>query len=351
MSLELQAGNNIGSMIPEYPDRASNLNRAIAIAEVTGISVVGNVLTYIGLSLLGPEFKLQSILNSGSDIDFLRASLILTTILVVQYTFLLVPALIIGWWYRRRSLKEYGLTKNSQSIIHLVKLGVGTFALAFFPTTLMRLAREYLPLGRLPVTQDLVSTLDWSQWGFWLFMFIGSFGLVAVLEEVYYRGYVQTRLAEDFGGPAAILIASALFMFGHVQYLYLGFFGIGNIIVGILVPIGLGYLYYRTKSLIPSIVMHVILNIPIRGAGLFIMPCAMLVLVFLYRKVMWESVKNFWQELKLIRSKKATIISSLYGAVFASLVGFQVMAALIVGMVSLPVALFLEFREKKKRSG
>jgi len=163
MPLELQAGNNIGSMTPEYPDRASNLNRAIAIAEVTGISVVGNVLTYIGLSLLGPEFKLQSILNSGSDIDFLRASLILTTMLVVQYTFLLVPAFIIGRWYRRRSLKEYGLTKNSQSIIHLVKLGVGTFALAFFPTTLMRLAREYLPLGRLPLTQDLVSTLDWSQ--------------------------------------------------------------------------------------------------------------------------------------------------------------------------------------------
>jgi len=344
------ANPNSPSKVKGNRPNGSIQNRIAAIAEVTGVSVTGTILTAVILQRIGPEFNIQAILNSGSAIDFVRVSFLLTIILLIQYTCLLFPAFLIGWWHRRRSLKSYGLTTYSHSVADLVKLGVGTFALAFFPTTLLRIAREYLPLGRLPITQDFASNLAWSNWGFWLFMFVGSFGLVAILEEIFFRGYIQTRLSEDFDGPSAILITSALFMFSHVQYLYFGFFGIGNIIVGILAPIGLGYLYYRTKSLIPSILMHAIINIPVRGTGLWIMPAVMLILMILYRRLMWESVKNFWQEIMESGSKKTTIVSILYGAVFASLVGFQVAPALIFGMISLPVSLILEYREKRKLS-
>ena len=39
--------------------------------------------------------------------------------------------------------------------------------------------------------------MSWRRWQFWLFTGVLSWGFVAVVEELFFRGYCQRRLAKE----------------------------------------------------------------------------------------------------------------------------------------------------------
>jgi hypothetical protein len=178
--------------------------------------------------------------------------------------------------------------------------------------------------------------LDWTTPSFWLFMAVGSFGLIPILEELFYRGYIQTRLEEDFGAPVAILATAFLFALSHSQYLILNPFNIGMILSTIFGALVWGYIFYRTRSLLVTILAHAIVNIPIRGISLWVEIGAMLVVLFIARREIARALADGWSMLRSLSRVWQTVgIVALFGL-------FAVALALLGDIVSLAgVALFI----------
>ena len=73
---------------------------------------------------------------------------------------------------------------------------------------------------------DIGQTTQWRDawlsaertWGWWLFTAVGSFGVVVVFEELFWRGVIQRWLMKSVGAPGAVILTSALFTLSHSQY-------------------------------------------------------------------------------------------------------------------------------------
>jgi membrane protease YdiL (CAAX protease family) len=78
----------------------------------------------------------------------------------------------------------------------------------------------------------------------------------AVLEEVIMVGYLFTRWAQAGWGTLAIIVTSALLR--GTYHLYQGFGGfVGNVAMGLL----LGWVYTRTRRVMPLVVAHTLLDV------------------------------------------------------------------------------------------
>jgi membrane protease YdiL (CAAX protease family) len=77
-------------------------------------------------------------------------------------------------------------------------------------------------------------------------------GFAPVAEELFFRGYVQTRLEERFGAGPAIAVTSLLFGLFHMnlpQGVFAGFFGLL-----------VGWVAWATRSVRISIAVHAVNN-------------------------------------------------------------------------------------------
>jgi membrane protease YdiL (CAAX protease family) len=76
--------------------------------------------------------------------------------------------------------------------------------------------------------------------------------LVPILEEVFYRRIILSSLLEKHGVIFAILVSSSMFSVGHLDFnnsfIFLGF--------GIL----LGIIYWKTRNVYYSIILHIFIN-------------------------------------------------------------------------------------------
>lgn len=86
-------------------------------------------------------------------------------------------------------------------------------------------------------------------------------------EEVFYRGYLQTRLRAHLGPVASLVGASGLFAVRHYMQVLLAWphilWGSATIWVAaaFIVGLGLGWLYERSRSLRPPILCHYLFNL------------------------------------------------------------------------------------------
>ena len=89
-----------------------------------------------------------------------------------------------------------------------------------------------------------------------LFGAIVVFGVIAgATEELFFRGYMQTRLAEAWGPVRAVLVSAACFGVLHVDVS-----GV-HMVLAFAMGLYLGFLVERTGSVLPAVVCHVINNI------------------------------------------------------------------------------------------
>lgn len=98
---------------------------------------------------------------------------------------------------------------------------------------------------------------------FWLFAGILSYALIPVLEELIFRGYYQRRLAEDWGDGPAIVGVACFFTFAHRQYLIANLYNITMVASLFFLAIGLGVVFAWTRSIVPSVIAHAIINVPL----------------------------------------------------------------------------------------
>jgi membrane protease YdiL (CAAX protease family) len=198
--------------------------KATAVLEVMGIYVVGQTLGMVLFAILGSLINIPlknpmlELTASATQSDLLRITWHLFVLLLCQYGGWMILIFPIGWWYRRRTPTQYGLTLAGKSLSFYLKTGVVLFAVAEILTMLLTALNTLVPMGEQIAWREAMQQLDWNTPAFWLFTAVGSYGLVAIMEEIFYRGYVQTRLEEDFGAPVAILATAFLFTLSHSQY-------------------------------------------------------------------------------------------------------------------------------------
>jgi membrane protease YdiL (CAAX protease family) len=332
--------------------------KTAAILEVLGIYAAGQMLGMLLFAVLGSlihiplKNPLLEITASATQGDLLRITWHLLVLLLCQYAGWMVSAFVVGWWRRRRTPAQYGLTLAGRSIGFYLKAGVVVFAVAELFAKLLSLLDTLVPLGSQIAWREAIYKLDWTTPAFWLFMAVGSYGLVPILEELFYRGYIQTRLEEDFGAPVAILATAFLFALSHSQYLILNPFNIGMILSTIFGALVWGYIFYRTRSLLVTILAHAIVNIPILGIGLWIEIVAMLIVIVIARREIYRALVDGWSLLRSIsrfwQAVGIVLLFSLFAVAFA-LLGDVVSLAGIVFFIAAMVLAGIEKRRAKSQ--
>jgi membrane protease YdiL (CAAX protease family) len=321
--------------------------RIAAILEVVGVYMTGLLLGFILMKFLGVNNPLE-MLRTNRDVDLLVASRDLALLLLCQYIGIMLPAFLIGWWHRKRPFRKYGMSLAERPLSHHILTGVVVFAVAELPYKIMVLIDHLIPLGEKAFTQEIAFSLNWGDFKSWIFMAVGSFLLVPILEEIFHRGYVQTRLAEDFDAPSAILMAAFLFAFSHRQYFDPSIWNIGVLITSLFEAIAWGYIFYRTKSLVAVMVAHALVNFPVRGVVDFVLPALMLVIIIVCRNPILEEIRRFWVMLKSdVASWLITAIGMTGMLVFMAVYAVAEDVVVLLGLPLLVAALVMEFIEKR----
>lgn len=242
--------------------------RAAALFEVLGVYLagaflndqLGNLLVHWRLVSPVNPFSLLTTHTTNADLLVASRQLFLTLLLLYgSYFALIIP---INWWYRRRGRTAYGLTRAGRQWKSLILAGVATAVLTQWPVLVHTLVDAIHPLGAMAPWRQAFFDMSWRRWQFWLFAAVMSYAVIPVVEELIFRGYYQRRLAEDWGDGPAILGTACFFTFAHGQYLIANTYNITMIASLFCLAVGLGVVFAWTRSLIPSMIAHAIINIP-----------------------------------------------------------------------------------------
>ncbi len=330
--------------------RGNLLGKAVAVFEVIGVLVAGNMLAFyiiplLGIKPLGP--MVQSALTAPEP-DFISLSLGFLETKSLQYGCLLLLAFAIGWWRGRLGPGHYGITRAGVPVRRLVALGIVAFAVVAFPVKLLWLARQFFTLGEGSPFWVLLEK-HWSL-SFWIFMAVASFAFQPIVEELLFRGYCQTRLEEDFGGIGAIFIVSFFFVLGHDQYHHLSILSVGSIIALIPCALGMGFLYWWTRSLIPGIILHAALNVPTKGIYNFLLVGTMLAVLLASRRSWLNPLQDFCRQTMVKGWGPPCLATALLTGIIFGFERWQSIFAPIA-LLCFAAALFMEFQRRRGLGG
>ena len=94
---------------------------------------------------------------------------------------------------------------------------------------------------------------------------ISSIIFVPITEELFFRNYLLRRLIEKYKPLKAIILSSLLFAFIHVALVSLFFefmdFSFHHAYIAMFGGLIAGMLFYKSKSIIPSIIFHIFWNL------------------------------------------------------------------------------------------
>ncbi|MBE7157187.1 MAG: CPBP family intramembrane metalloprotease [Rhodospirillales bacterium] len=247
----------------------ATVRRVAALFEVCGVAVVGAFVNDKVTDLLAAHHLISTIspfallTTQATDADLLLASrqlLLAFALIYGSFAAVIVP---IGWWQRHDGRKQYGLTRSGSSWKTLLAAALATSVLTQWPVLVHTLVDAVHPLGAMAPWRQAFFDMSWKRWQFWLFAAILSYLVVPVVEELLFRGYYQRRLAQDWGNGPAILGTACFFTMSHPQYRIANLYNITMIGSLFFLAVGLGIVFAWTKSLLPSMLAHAIINVPL----------------------------------------------------------------------------------------
>ena len=306
-------------------------------ALVETLLIIGASIAFalVAQQLVKPGLGQTLGLIDGAAPDFLASSLILLQQFALQYGGMLVVVLVFAFTRGRKSFKSYALTKGGRSIRQLVVFGLVGGALAAIPTEAIFLAKELYPIGADTPIWSVVKGADWD-WTFWVFMAVGSFVIVPILEEAAWRGYALGRVVENFRPGAALVVTAITFGLMHTQYLansdMLGYLTMAAVIFSALV---FGAMTLWTGSLLPAVIAHIMINVPKTfEVGVIVLMAYVVISIIAWRQI----GKVALAVLKEIIRKDTAIALGL----ITVLIGLGVAAATFktVGLIAFGVAAF-----------
>lgn len=303
--------------------------RAAAVLEVMVVFLGGTLLARPLIAALGLDGGGDALAENAAGADLVPAAGMLAGALLVRYGVILLLAWGIGRWHRGRTVRAWGVTRGGHTAGWLVGAGLLLFAVGgLVPKLLFFLATD-AGLGGGPAGWALLDR-RWDA-GFWIYMAAGSFLLVPIVEELLFRGYVQGRLAEDFGAGAAVWITAAAFTVSHTQY-----FGARPMLAALLLALFagallLGWMRLATGSLLPPVIAHALGNVPTAGVWSVAALVGMAALVIAFRRPVLRSARGMTDVLRAPGTARASA--------FAIAVVLAVLALVLVLPAALPALL------------
>lgn len=156
----------------------------------------------------------------------------------------------------------FGITIGYALIVKRLRVGKGVKLLHFGlrktdpalilwgVVTVMATTLTIEPLLELFPSQWIERLAELMRQGGW--MIFTTVVAAPILEEILFRGIIQESLTRKYGPWRGILVASAIFGIIHIiPHQVINAFFVGTV---------LGFIYYRTQSLIPVILIHAINN-------------------------------------------------------------------------------------------
>jgi membrane protease YdiL (CAAX protease family) len=323
--------------------------RMAAALEVLGVYLAGAFLSdqietlLAHWHLIPTQNPLELLTAHATNTDLLVASrqLLLTLVLLYgSYFLLIIP---INWWYRRRGRTAYGLTRAGHPWKMLILAGLATSVLTQWPVLIHSLVDAIHPLGAMAPWRQAFFDMSWRRWQFWLFAGILSYAVIPVIEELIFRGYYQRRLAEDWGDGPAIIGTACFFTFAHRQYLIANAYNLTMIASLLFLAMGLGVVFAWTRSLIPSMIAHAIINVPLT-------PLWQGALLIVFAVGVFFAWRGGVRAVKQVFANTTVAACAVLGVVLSAYVieahQIKVMTAIAIGM--LLVALVLEAIDRRE---
>lgn len=164
-------------------------------------------------------------------------------LVLVQLAYLLPVIIIFAW--RRIHWKSLGFGKFEWSVLGI---GCGLLVASYVLILLHNLL--LMALGIETQGEEiakLFASLESPAW----FFFVGAI-LAPLVEEIFFRGFLFQGFRQKYGWVSAMLLSSGIFAVAHLDPVSL----IPTFILGSL----LAYLYHRSNSVWPGVILHVLVN-------------------------------------------------------------------------------------------
>jgi membrane protease YdiL (CAAX protease family) len=208
-------------------------------------SILLTLLYFISLELIG--FWIFLIPEETQYLDLLKASHLINTLAT------LIILIIVFKLIKRPDLLTLKRTKNKFYFFGIL-LGIG---FVFFQSFLNIV--YYLEVStdifNYNFTLDRLTSLN----------VMASIMFVPITEELFFRNYLLGGLLKNYKPLIAIVITSLLFAFIHIPFVSLFYefmeFSFHQAYIAIFGGVISGMLFYKSKSIIPSIIFHVIWNL------------------------------------------------------------------------------------------
>ena len=227
----------------------SHSNRAIQILASLGKAIAYLALFLSSQALVSTGFSIAAaltvIVETGSLDLFQMLEVLMayvTPLTLASNLFTLVFLLLFFPLRRKNPLREFQLqpipplTAAGAVSIAPVLYGVVTLVLSLLPAAWMA---DYAQASAALNDTGLLPFL--------------SVALAApVVEEVIFRGLIQSRLAHALPGWPAVVLSALLFALCHGQPVWMGYAFVLGMVLGIMA--------WRTGSILPSILTHIVFN-------------------------------------------------------------------------------------------
>jgi membrane protease YdiL (CAAX protease family) len=158
--------------------------------------------------------------------------------------FLLLPIGVIFLW-RKISWKELGFRKFEWSAIGL---GCGLLVVVYAVIIIHNIVMVSLGVvTQADVVFGIFDHLDSPV----LFFFV-SVVMAPIVEEMFFRGFMFKGFRQKYGVKAALIVSSLMFALSHFQ--------LAAFLPTFLLGATLAYVYHRTDSLFPGMILHFLIN-------------------------------------------------------------------------------------------
>jgi len=213
----------------------------VPMSEAQEYSVPWSVLdSWIGVLLLAlVNISLLVIVSQDPSRLLVQSA----TLIIVQLAYLLPLVLIFTW--RRISWKHLGFGRFDWNVLGL---GCGLLIASYVIIIIHNLILMALKIDTQGAEiLELINSLESPVW----FFFVGAV-LAPIVEEMFFRGFLFQGFRQKYGWVSAALLSSGIFAVAHLDLVAL----IPTFILGCL----LAYVYHRSNSMWPGVILHVLVN-------------------------------------------------------------------------------------------
>lgn len=194
------------------------------------------------------QFFVTAVITMAGSSIFLPKLGMGTNLWINEFVYILLPPLLfakLNGWPIETTYRFKGTSPGNKAIS--IFSGISLWFFTFYISKITRILLDK-KVGSLIIPQQTRSSIYQN-----LLYIIGLIVIAPICEEIFFRGFVQ-KAYEDCNKRKGFVIAGLIFGTFHILN------GISEVIPACILGIGMGYLVYKTDSILTSMLFHAAVN-------------------------------------------------------------------------------------------